>query len=185
MTRVRDTFDFLPAGSALAHLAELDLSAQVSFMEKLELQRRDYDLVLIDAGAGIGGNVRLALSMADDVLIVMNPETTSLTDAYALVKIAGKMGVKGPFQAVVNRVRLAEEAREMHASLQAASRNFLGIEVGYAGYVYRDRVVERALREQTPFIETFPDAPASRCVEALAKRLLGTAPAVVARMSVD
>lgn len=185
VTRVRDTFDFLPAGSALAHLAELDLSAQVSFMEKLELQRRDYDLVLIDAGAGIGGNVRLALSMADEVLIVMNPETTSLTDAYALVKIAGKMGVKGPFQAVVNRVRLAEEAREMHASLQAASRNFLGIEVGYAGYVYRDRVVERALREQTPFIETFPDAPASRCVEALAKRLLGTAPAVVAQMSVD
>lgn len=185
VTRVRDTFDFLPAGSALAHLAELDLTAQVAFMERLELEHRDYDLVVIDAGAGIGGNVRLSLSMADEVLVVMNPETTSLTDAYALIKVAGKMGVKGPFQVVVNRVRLAEEAREMHASLQAASRNFLGIEVGYAGYIYRDRVVERALREQTPFIETFPDAPASRCVEALAKRLLGATTAVMPQLSSD
>lgn len=166
-------FDLLPAGSALAHLAELDMSDQVRFMERLELYRRPYDLVILDACAGIGGNVRLALSMADETLVVMNPETPSLTDAYALVKVAARSGCGGPFNVIVNRVRVAEQAREMYACLEAASRSFLGIEVGYAGYVYHDRSVERSTREQVPFVESFPGSPAAKCVEALADRVLG------------
>ena len=169
----RGTFDLLPAGSALSHLAELDMSMQVRLMERLELYRRPYDVVLVDACAGIGANVRLTLSMADEAIVVMNPETTSLTDAYALVKVAAKAGCTGPFNVVVNQVRLAEQAREMFACLEAASRSFLGLSVGYAGYVYRDRSVERSTREQVPFVESFPDSPAAKCVEALAKRISG------------
>lgn len=164
-------FDFIPAGSALANLAELEMGAQVRFMDALQLYHRPYDVVLIDAAAGIGGNVRLALSMADEVLVVMTPETTSLTDAYALVKVAARYGVEGPFQVVVNRVRAGGDGREMFSSLNSAALSFLGVELGYAGYVYQDPVVERATREQTPFTRSFPDAPASKCVEALARRL--------------
>lgn len=172
VTRFQGLFDFLPAGSALVHMAELEMGAQVKLLERLALNRRPYDVVLVDAGAGIGANVRLALSMADEILVVMNPETTSLTDAYALVKVARRGGVEGPFRVVVNRVRTAEEARDMYACLSSAAQSFLGVSASYAGYVYRDRAVERALREQTPFVQSFPDAPASRCVEALAKRLM-------------
>lgn len=169
----RDLFDLLPAGSALCHLAEMDMPDQVRFMERLELYKRPYDIIILDACGGIGGNVRLTLSMADETLVVMQPETTSLTDAYALVKVAAKTGCRGPFNVVVNQVRVAEEAREMYACLEAASRSFLGIEVGYAGYVYRDRAVERSTREQVPFVESFPGSPAAKCVEALARRVLG------------
>ena len=170
----RDLFDFVPAGSALANLAELELGAQVKFMEALELYKRPYDYVLVDAAAGIGSNVRLALSMADDVLVIMTPEATSLTDAYALVKISAKYGIEIPFQVLVNRVRLAGDAREMYGCLNSAARSFLGVEAGYAGYVYRDRAVERATREQTPFTISFPNAPAARCVSALARRIDGS-----------
>ena len=173
VVRYRDLFDFVPAGSALAKLAELELGAQVKLMEALELYKRPYDFVVVDAAAGIGSNVRLALSMADEVLVVMTPEATSLTDAYALVKIAAKYGIQVPFQVLVNRVRLAGDAREMYGCLNSASRSFLGVEAGYAGYVYRDRVVERATREQTPFVLSFPSAPAARCITALARRLDG------------
>ncbi len=173
VTSFQGLFDFLPAGSAMAHLAELDIPMQVRLMERLELYRRPYDVILVDACAGIGGNVRLALSMADETLVVMNPETTSLTDAYALVKIAGRAGCRGPFHVVVNRVRLADEAREMYSCLDAASRSFLGVQLGYAGYIYHDRAVERSMQEQSPFVQSFPEAPASKCIEALAKRLLG------------
>ncbi len=179
VTRWRGLFDFLAAGSALVGLAELDMTAQVRLLERLALHRRDYDFVLVDAGAGIGGNVRLALGMADEVLVVMNPETTSLTDAYALVKVAVRAGVKVPFQVVVNRVRTAEEARDMFGCLSSAARSFLGLDVHYAGYVYRDRAVERAMREQAPFVQAFPGSPAARCVEALARRLAGEVAAEV------
>lgn len=169
----RGAFDLLPAGSALVHLAELDMSNQVRLMERLELYKRPYDFVVLDACAGIGNNVRLTLSMADETLVVMNPETTSLTDAYALVKVAARSGCRGPFNVVVNRVRVAEQAREMYACLEAASRSFLGIEIGYAGYVYRDRSVERSTQEQVPFVDSFPASPAAKCMDALARRVLG------------
>lgn len=181
----RGLFDLLPAGSALSHLAELEMSNQVRLMERLELYKRPYDIVVMDACAGIGGNVRLTLSMADEALVVMNPETTSLTDAYALVKVAAKSGCRGPFNVVVNKVRVAEQAREMYACLEAASRSFLGVEIGYAGYIYRDRAVERATREQVPFVESFPGTAASKCVEALALRVLGEVEDAPRRIAVE
>lgn len=169
----RGLFDLLPAGSALAHLAELDMASQVRLMERLELYKRPYDVVILDACGGIGSNVRLALSMADETLVVMSPETTSLTDAYALVKVADKAGCTGPFNAIVNNVQVAEQAREIYSCLESALRSFLGVEVGYAGYVYRDKSVERSAREQVPFTESFPDSPAAKCVDTLARRVLG------------
>ena len=181
----RELFDLLPAGNALAHMAELDMASQVRLVERLELYKQPYDIVILDACAGIGGNVRLTLSMADEVLVVMNPETTSLTDAYALIKVAAKVGCSGPFNVVVNRVRVAEQAREMYACLEAASRSFLGVDVGYAGYIYRDQSVERSTREQVPFVEAYPNSPASKCVEALALRVLGDSRDSPGRVATD
>jgi len=165
-------FDLLPAGSALVHLAELELEQQVRLLERIELHQRDYDVVLLDAGAGIGGNVRLALALADETLVVMSPETTSLTDAYALVKIGGRAKDNARFRIVVNHVELAEQAREMFDCLDSACTHFLSIGLEFAGYVYRDAVVEKALRAQRPFVQSFPTSAASRCVQALARRLV-------------
>ncbi|MEQ9497213.1 MAG: MinD/ParA family protein [Deltaproteobacteria bacterium] len=171
VTRYRDYFDILPAGSALTRLAELDVGGQVRLLDVLMAHGHAYDIIIVDAGAGIGSNVRLALSIADEVLVVMNPEATSLTDAYALVKVASLSQVRAPFGVVVNRVRQAEEAREMHGCLDSAARSFLGKHVEFFGYVYQDQSVERAMRNQDPFVRSAPDSPAARCVQALAKRL--------------
>ena len=176
VTEVAENLHILPAGSSLSHLTELDTAAQVHLLARLDLYRRPYDFVLIDAAAGIGGNVRLALSMAHQILVVMNPEMTSLTDAYALVKVGTRAGCAGPFQVVVNRVRLAEQGREMFTCLNSAALSLLNTELEFAGYVYMDPVVEKALKAQRPFIESYPDAPASRCVTSLAEYLLAQVP---------
>jgi flagellar biosynthesis protein FlhG len=165
-------FDLLPAGSAISDLAELTLQQQVQLLEALDLRRQPYDRVIIDAGAGIGSNVRLALALADTTIVVMNPETTSLTDAYALVKVAGVHGSGGRFRVVVNRVTLAEQAREMFGCLNSACQSFLGVDLDYAGYIYSDQVVERAARDQRPFVQSFPASAASRCLETLSRRLM-------------
>lgn len=172
IVRYDDAFDLLPAGNAMVSLAELDMHQQVRWLERLKLNQLGYDQVIIDAGAGIGGNVRLSLALATETIVVMNPETTSLTDAYALVKVASRTRTGGRFRVVVNRVRVAEQAREIYACLESACRNFLGIELEFAGYVYRDEVVERSLRGQRPFVESYPGSPAARCVDALSRRIL-------------
>lgn len=176
VSEVSENLHILPAGTSLAHLTELDTAAQVHLLARLDLYRRPYDFVLIDAAAGIGGNVRLALSMAHQILVVMNPEMTSLTDAYALVKVGTNDGCAGPFQVIVNRVRIAEQGREMFSSLNSAAVSLLKTELEFAGYVYMDPVVEKALRSQRPFIESYPDAPAARCVNSLAEYLLDQVP---------
>lgn len=165
-------FDLLPAGSAIADLVELSLQQQVQLLERLDLRHQPYDKIIVDAGAGIGSNVRLALAMADTTVVVMNPETTSLTDAYALVKVADSHGSGGRFRVVVNRVTLAEQAREMFGCLNSACQSFLGRDLDYAGYIYSDQVIERASRDQRPFVQSFPASAASRCLEALSRRLL-------------
>lgn len=173
VVRMEENYHVLPAGSALVRLAELDMSDQVRLLERLDLYNRPYDYILVDASAGIGANVRLTLAMAHQTVVVMNPEMTSLTDAYALIKVGTRSGVDGPFQVVVNRVRLAEQAREMYTCLSSAARSLLSIDLSYAGYVYMDTVVERAMRAQKPFVRTFRGAPSSRCIVNLAKRLAG------------
>ena len=172
--RLGDRLDLLPAGNALVRLAELDLPGQVRLLERLDLGRRPYDYVIIDAPAGIGANVRLTLSMAHEVLLIMCPEMTSLTDAYALVKVARNNGFERPFRVVVNQVRMAGQAREMFTSIEAAAQTFLGVPLTYAGFIYHDRVVERAARQQQPFLTCFPESPASRCIMALARHLAPT-----------
>ena len=172
-TRVEPRLDVLPAGGALSRLAELDLASQVRLLERLDLHRRPYDHIIIDAGVGIGSNVRLALSLAHEVLVVMNPEITSLTDAYALVKVACLAGSSGPFRVVVNRVATAAQSREIFSCLESVSGSLLGVSPEYVGFLYRDKVVERAVRAQRPFTRSFPEAPASRCLRRLTDRLLG------------
>jgi flagellar biosynthesis protein FlhG len=176
VVRYDDLFDVLPAGNAMTSLAELDVGQQIRWVERLRLHQLPYDIILIDAGAGIGGNVRLALSLAQETIVVMNPETTSLTDAYALVKVAGRSRTGGRFRVVVNRVRVAEQAREIFGCLESACQNFLGLNLDLTGYVYRDEIVERALHSQRPFVDSFPGSLASRCVDALATRLLQDEP---------
>ncbi|MEM1026239.1 MAG: AAA family ATPase [Myxococcota bacterium] len=170
--RYDDAFDVLPGGHSLVGLAELDVDQQVRWVERLRLNQLGYDDVIIDAGAGIGGNVRLSVALAHETMVVMNPETTSLTDAYALIKVARNLARPGRYKVVVNRVESAAQAREIFECLESACRSFLSVEVELAGYVYRDEVVERALRSQRPFVEAFPSSAAARCVGALAKRFM-------------
>ena len=170
LTRVNG-LDILPAGTALAQLSELDISSQVRLLKTLDLANRPYDFVIIDSAAGIGGNVRLAVSLAHEVLVMMNPEITSLTDAYALVKVSRAANRATNFRVLVNNVKMAEQAREMFTSINKAARTFLNFSLEFAGYIYRDNAVEKALRSQKPFVELFPETPAARCVENLAKKL--------------
>jgi flagellar biosynthesis protein FlhG len=170
--RYDDLFDVLPGGHALVELSELDVNQQVRWVERLRLNQLGYDDVIIDAGAGIGGNVRLSVALAHETVVVMNPETTSLTDAYALIKVARSVQDSVRYRVLVNRVESAAQAREIFECLESACRSFLSVEVELVGYVYRDEVVERALRSQRPFVEAFPSSAAARCVGALAKRFM-------------
>ena len=130
------------------------------------------DIIIIDTGAGLSRYVIEFILAAHEVLLVTTAEPTSLADAYAVVKAYGKYTDKRSIKLVVNRIRDELECQEVTERLNQTTQKFLNLPVECLGYVYEDRAVRDAVKNQEPFILRKPTAPASKCVQELAKSLL-------------
>ena len=172
---------FIPGGSGIEKAQTLEDEQQRVLLENLSAVGELADIILIDTGAGLGKNVMDFILAADEVLLVTTPEPTSLTDAYAVMKAYSRYAEHPSLQLVVNRVYDDRESREVTAKLQQTAERFLDMEVGCLGYLYEDANVMRAVRRQTPFLVTAPNAIASRCIRAMAQGVLYGTPVAVER----
>ena len=130
------------------------------------------DIIIIDTGAGLSRYVIEFILAAHEVLLVTTPEPTSLADAYTVVKAYSKYSKNRSIKLVVNRIRDEEESFEVVERLNQTTQKFLKLSVDCLGYIYEDRAVRAAVKNQEPFILSKPNSPASLCVKELAKSLL-------------
>lgn len=166
-------FDVLPGRSGMAGLVGLG-------RERLEMLLRGlgalpYDDVLLDLGAGIEPQTRLLAARSNLLLVLATDEPTSLTDAYAVLKLHTVDAPAGCARVVINQARSEAEGARTFAALRTASERFLGRDLQLAGIVRRDDRVRDAIRRQTPLISIHPGSPAARDVEALARAIRHTA----------
>jgi flagellar biosynthesis protein FlhG len=161
----------LPAGSGVQSLTQLLDSQKQHLLAALDTIESCFDLVLIDSGAGIGDNVLFFVGAAQEALLVVNPEPTSLVDAYAVVKVLSQQAGVRDFGVIVNPVVDELAAREIVPKLTAVTGKFLDARVRNLGYVPRDENVHRSIMAQTPVVEMFPLSPASRALAQIAQRL--------------
>ena len=161
-------FSVLPGASGIMELAEMDSSERMRVVEGLAGLASEYDFVLIDTSAGIGRNVIDLCLAARDVILVTDPQPTSLTDAYGLAKILlGKLP-EIEIGILVNSAASAQEGRAVGVKLNSVLKRFVGRELAYLGHIQRDECVGRATSRQEPFVAAFPRSKASQCVEELA-----------------
>lgn len=163
----------LPAGSGLAQLTSLDTDQQVSLQEEFNHLSVSMDYLLIDTGAGISSNVMFFSSAAKEILVVATPEPTSLTDAYALMKILSLHYGETRFRLVVNYARSNHEGAEVHRKLCRVSDRFLHISIDYVGWIPFDDYLPLAVCHQRAVVEQFPFAPSSRAFSKLAHTVEG------------
>jgi flagellar biosynthesis protein FlhG len=161
----------LPAGSGVQRLTELDRKDKLRLVAALDSLEDRFDLVIIDSGAGIGDNVLFFVGAAQEVVLVLSPEPTSLVDAYAVVKVLSQQAGIRNFAVVINPVVDEMPARDMFQKLSAVTGRFLTAKLRHLGYVPRDENVHRAVMAQRPVVDLFPMAPASRAIVDVAKRL--------------
>lgn len=166
----------IPGASGLEALADLDAAEREHLLAALAPITADREFVLIDTAAGIGRNVLDLCLAADEVLLVTNPEPTSLTDAYGLLKILRQRDPDVRVRLLVNSVRDAAEGRGVHGKLEEVVQRFLDGDLESLGVILRDPCVPRATTRQAPFVMAYPRAAASRAVAAVADALLKTAP---------
>ncbi len=161
----------LPAGSGVQALTHLDDAQKLRLMTALDYIEDAFDVVIVDTSAGIGDNVLFFVGGAQEALLVITVEPTSLTDAYAAVKVLSQQAGVRYFNVVVNTAPTETAAREIFETLTSVTSRFLNARVKYLGFVPRDENIHRAIMSQRPLVDAFPQSPSSRALAALADKL--------------
>ncbi len=163
----------IPAGSGLQQLVDLTQGQKLNLLNEFDALEEDFDIFLIDTGAGISSNVIYFGIAAEERIVVATSEPASITDAYALIKVMFTKHDTNTFKLLVNMVDHEEEARSVFENLSNAVMRFLkGISLEYVGFIPRDGNLERSVRQQCTVIERYPESPSSRGFLKLANRLL-------------
>lgn len=162
----------LPGGSGLNNIEDLQQNQREMFLRKIEMLE-GFDYIFIDTGAGISRSVLAFIACSDEFILVTTPEPTSLTDGYSLLKAVNHFKIKDKGNIVVNRIINKTEADNTFTKFKTAVDRFLSINVNYLGYIYEDRKLLMAVREQKPFVIANPNCDAARCIKSIGEKLLG------------
>lgn len=158
----------LPAGSGVDSLCNLSPEQQMNLFYEVEQLGSLIDVMLIDTAAGINSNVLFFNMAAQEILVIATPEPTSITDAYALIKVLyTKHGVKH-FRLLVNSVESSEEGLKIYRKLSLVTDKFLKISIDYSGHILTDPNIPKSVCQQRLFLEIFPESKASSCFAQLA-----------------
>lgn len=166
----------LAAGSGVQALTNLDDADKMRLITALDPLEELFDVVIVDTGAGIGDNVLFFVGAAQEAILVVNPEPTSLTDAYATVKVLSQQAGVRDFQLLVNPAPHELSARDIYRKLTRVTDKFLDVNIKLLGHVPYDDNLQRSVMAQKPLVELYPHSPASRALAGVADRLLGSPP---------
>ncbi len=162
----------LPSSSGIQELTKLTKKQGIRFLTELDILLDSFDVLLIDTAAGISSNVMFFNTSAQEIIVVVTPEPTSITDAYALMKVLSLKYSQSYFKLIVNNVTSKEEGLEVFRQLSLVADRFLDISIEYVGHVLYDKNVSKSVRQQQIVSELFPETDASNCFESLANEVL-------------
>lgn len=172
ITPYQEGFDILAGRSGCSSLAGISLEKVWGLLQMVKTFSSQYDFLILDAGAGIGDTVKSMARFADMGLVLVTDEPTSLTDAYALIKVLHTSFPALTQQVIINQAESIPEGEKVFETLKRVSHNFLGYQPGLAGVIRRDKRVKDAICHQTPLRDRFHQAPAALDVEKIAKGII-------------
>ncbi len=161
----------LPACPGRYEMANLGGAERDRLVAAVDAIAKDFDVLVVDTGAGLGSNSVAFAALADEVIIVVTPDPTSLRDAYAMAKVLHRRGGVERVGVVANQVGSDQEGREVHARLAGIVERFLDLELDYLGGLRRDEVVRRAVGAGLPFVIGAPESQPARVLRDVARRL--------------
>ncbi len=165
--------DLVPGASGIAYVADLPDEDRGRLMEQMDLLERHADLVVVDTGAGVTRNVVRTAAAADEIFVVATPEPTSITDAYATIKLISRCNEYGTLKVIINQADSRREGDRVADRIAAVSKKFLGANVTPGGCIFADPKVARAVRLRKPLVTAFPASPAALGIAAIARGLNG------------
>jgi flagellar biosynthesis protein FlhG len=166
---------FISGGSGVAELAALDNESIKLLVSKMVQLDKMYDIVIIDTGAGITDSVMEFVMVSPEVLLVVTPEPTSITDAYSLLKILRRRDDFNPLyktiNVVANRTSEDDEGREIFNKIDTVSAKFLNTKLNFLGSIPQDKSASMAIIQQKAVVMSYPGSPMAKSVSNLADKL--------------
>jgi flagellar biosynthesis protein FlhG len=163
---------FISGGSGIYDLANLSDAQIHSFLNQVGQYDNWADMILIDTGAGLNRMVLKFVMAADEVIVITTPEPTAVADAYAVIKTYAAHAGISPVRLVVNRVREVAEGEGVVNKLAKVSQRFLGLPLSHLGFIFEDRMVQKAVSSQVPLMIAYPESVAARCIDRIAHALV-------------
>lgn len=164
----------LPASSGVRELTSLNKFQKIQLLSEIETLDIDLDVILIDTGAGIYDNVLFFCSSAQDIIVIVTSEPTSLADAYALIKVLCKEFKKDRFKILINMARSEKEAFNTFRKLAIVADKFLNLSVDYLGFLPYEQHVKDAIIAQKTFISLYPNSSFSKRISNLGDKIMNT-----------
>lgn len=163
---------FIAGGSGFKDLVRLSDQEIEYFAQQIGKLNGHVDFIVFDTGAGLSKETVRFITAADETIVVTTPEPTSITDAYALIKMIKSMGHEVSFRLIVNRVADDREGHQTSENMKQVASKYLGIDLPVLGYIPDDSNVSKAVKRQTPLSVAFPDSAAARGIERIASSFL-------------
>lgn len=165
-------FDIIAGRSGQASLSALPSQRLTLLRDQLLEVADDYDVVILDLGAGVDRIVRMLSASAIRTLLVTTDEPTALTDAYAFIKLGSAAGMSKNVGVIINQATNKTEGEKTYKTLLKACENFLRLTPPMIGMVRHDPRVKDTIRHQTPILTRSPNSEAAEDIENIAKIVL-------------
>lgn len=170
-------FSVLLAGSGMVEYSRLTTEVRDDFLQIMGGLVPHYDVVILDTGAGISDVVLFAVSLASEVLVVATPEPTSLTDAYATIKVLAGQQKRHNIRMVINQAARLGDGRAITTQLQQVLDRFVKLDTGrpvklvHMGDIPVDPAVRQAVMRRQLLMTASPGSPASLAIAQLAGKI--------------
>ncbi|MCK5231092.1 MAG: MinD/ParA family protein, partial [Desulfobulbaceae bacterium] len=162
----------LPASSGIMEMSNLTESQKLYFLGEMEALGSKIDILLIDTAAGINNNVIYFTLAAQERIILLSPEPTSLTDAYAMIKVLSTRHDVKKFRILINLVRSEKEALAVFRQLSLVADRFLNtLSLDFLGFIPYDNKLLLAVKKQRLVVELYPDSASSKKFKKLSYRI--------------
>lgn len=130
------------------------------------------DFIIIDTGAGISNTVLDLAMAADEVILITTPDPTSVMDGYTVIKALNINGYRGRLNVVTNIVGNRREALSTFNRLNTACNSFLKLDLNFLGYLERSNIINKAVKNQVPFLLSNPSSSVSKKINIMALKFI-------------
>jgi flagellar biosynthesis protein FlhG len=163
----------VPASSGVQQMAALGPQEHAALIHAFSELSHQLDVLVVDTAAGISDTVVSFVRASQEVIVVVCDEPSSITDAYALIKLLNKEHDMFRFRVVANMTRSAQEGQGLFNKLNMVCERFLDVTLQYVGHVPFDENVRKAVQRQKPILEYAPNCKAAMAIRKIAEQVDG------------